>query len=300
VGPQQVAHKSADGGVATTAKVLGWDIKEISFDVKANAPAEALGSALQLKPDAVLNFGSPSSLLRPQLLQAASQNTPVILSDNGETPGKTGTTYQVNVQGNEQTGLWGTITGAYAAAQGAKHVLVVNLSQYAVLAAYTKAATDTLTKYGVKNSVLDTTAQGLGSGAVPGQIVSAVQKNPDIDWVLLSLGDMATGLHPALNAAGFSRVKIGGEGASEADIAALKNGTEAVWAAFPAAIAGTYRFDAAVRVLGGEDPTKINYLTPTQLLTPDNVRTAPLDADNYYVGVPGYLDFFTKLWKAHC
>jgi ABC-type sugar transport system substrate-binding protein len=299
-GPEPVAHQTTASTVAI-AKLLGWNTKVIQFGTDPNAPQVALDAALAQKPDAVITYGTPRALIQAQLQRATSLGIPVMLSDNAETPGVTGKAYQTNINGSEQVGIWGKLTAAYAAAQGAKHALVVNLSQYPVLQDYTNAVTSTLTKYGVKSSVLNTTAADLASGADPGKIVAELQRSPDIDWILLSLGDMTTGLQSALSAAGIAnRVKIGGEAASTANLQALKNGTEAVWVGFPTAIVGAYRLDAVARLLSGEDPTKVDYITPTQLLTPNNINSAPFGAGGYYLGIPTYSDVFKHLWTAHC
>jgi hypothetical protein len=50
-------------------------------------------------------------------------------------------------------------------------------------------------------------------------------------------------------------------------------------------------------VFNGEslDPNN-NSLLPTQLITQDNVSSAPIDTDGYYLGVPDYKDQYLKLW----
>jgi hypothetical protein len=110
---------------------------------------------------------------------------------------------------------------------------------------------------------------------------------------------MATGLKAALRGASAgSKVKIGGESASIANITALKKKDEDVWTGFAAKIHGWRRIDAASRVFNGEslDPNN-NSLLPTQLLTQDNVNSAPIDTDGYYLGVPDYKDQYLKLWQ---
>jgi ribose transport system substrate-binding protein len=148
-----------------------------------------------------------------------------------------------------------------------------------------------------KTTYLDTQITDLAGGKIPGEVVSQIQKNPDIDWVILCLGDMATGLKAALRGAGQTKVHIGGESASTANITALKNKDEDVWTGFAAKIHGWRRIDMAARVFNGEslDPNN-NTLLPTQLLTQDNIGSAPIDADGYYLGVPEYQSQFKKLW----
>ena len=299
-GPEPTSIRSTED-TAAAAKLLGWKTSFVRWGTGADGAQTALDAALDEKPDGIIHFGSPASLIQGQLDRATKLGIPVVLSDNGGQQGVKGTTYQTNAQGDNMTGKWGDVLSTYLAAKGSKKALVVDLALYPVLHAFTVQSEATLTKYGVKSAVLNSTVDDLVGGKLPAKIVSEVQRDPDIDWVLLSLPDMATGLTAALAAAGLAdKVKIGGEGGATANLDALKKGNEDAWTAFPTAIAGAYRIDAMARVLDGQDPTKVNYDTPTQLLVPDNIANAPVASDGYYVGIPNYADFFTKLWKGAC
>jgi hypothetical protein len=110
---------------------------------------------------------------------------------------------------------------------------------------------------------------------------------------------MTTGLHAALRSAGLTtKVQVGGESASTANIQELKAKEDAVWSGFAAVIHGFYRADAFARIFNGESlaPDNTSQL-PTQLLTQQNINSAPLDSTGYYVGYPAYASYFAKLWK---
>ena len=301
--PQAVTRKTNDG-LEAGAKVLGWTVVRQPVGTGPEDPAKAFDAALDQHPDAVLVSGNPSSTFRTQLARANAEGVKVLLSDNGEPAGTTGTATTISLDDFNQTGLWGKMNADYAAAQGAKHVLVVDLSIYPILHAWTQGVSAELKTIApnTKTTVIDPQVTDLVGGNIPNLIVSEIQRTPDINWVLLSLGDMTTGLDAALRAANLtSQVSIGGESASTANVTALKAGTEDAWTGFAAEIHGMYRIDALVRLFNGEDPTKIDYASlPTQLLTPDNIGKAPLDSAGYYVGVPNYLDYFTNLWKKAC
>jgi ABC-type sugar transport system substrate-binding protein len=301
--PQAVTRKTNDG-LEAGAQLLGWKVIRQPVGTGPEDPAKAFDAALDQHPDAVLVSGNPSSVFRAQLDRANQLGIPVLLSDNGEPAATTGTATTISLDNFDQTGLWGKMNADYAAAQGAKHVLVVDLSLYPILHAWTQGVTDELKKTApdTKSTVIDPQVTDLVGGNIPNLIVSEIQRSPDIDWVLLSLGDMTTGLDAALRAAGLSdQVSIGGESASTANVKALKEGTEDAWTGFAAEIHGMYRIDALTRLFTGEDPTKIDYAhLPTQLLTPDNIDKAPLDSEGYYVGVPDYKSYFQQLWKKNC
>ena len=302
--PQAVTRKTNDG-LEAGAQLLGWTVVREPVGTGPEDPQRAFDAALDRNPDAVLVSGNPSSTFREQLDRATAAGVPVLISDNGEDVGVSGTTYTIGLDDFNQTGLWGKMNADYAAAQGAAHVLIVDLSLYPILHAWAEGAAAELAEIAPDTAVttLDAQITDLVAGEIPARIVSEIQRNPDIDWVLLALGDMTTGLDAALRAAGLAeQVSIGGESASTANVAALQEGAEDAWTGFAAEIHGMYRIDALARIFAGEDPTGNESYSelPTQLMTPDNIGDAPLDDEGYYVGVPDYLDHFEGIWKANC
>jgi len=229
--PQAVTRKTNDG-LEVGAKLLGWNVVRQPVDpADPQSPQKAFDAALDQNPDAVLVSGNPSSTFQAQLDRATQLKIPVLLSDNGEDPGVNGTAYTIGLDDFNQTGLWGKMNADYAASKGAKSVLIIDLSLYPILHAWAESAASTLDDYGIENTTYDAQLTDLAGGTIPDRIVSELQRNPDIDWVLLSLGDMTTGLDAALSAAGLD-VSIGGESASTANVEGLKNGTEDAWTGF--------------------------------------------------------------------
>jgi ABC-type sugar transport system substrate-binding protein len=298
--PQAVTRKTNDG-LEVGAKMLGWTVKRQPIGSGPEDPAKAFDAALDQKPDAVLASGNPASTLRAQLDRAKREGVTVLISDTGEPVGSDGSVHTIGLDDFDQTGLWGKMTGEYAVSEGAKHVLVVDLSLYPILHAYSESAAKSVEELGAKATVIDTQITDLISGKIPANVVSEIQRNPDIDWVLLALGDMATGLDAALKGAGFAdKVKVGGESASTANVAALKAGAEDAWTGFAAEIHGMYRVDALARLFNDEKLVSEYSELPTQLLTPENINEAPIDEEGYYVGVPDYQQHFEEIWKANC
>lgn len=300
--PQAVTRKTNDG-LEVGAKILGWKVIRQPVGTGPEDPQKAFDAALDQHPDAVLVSGNPSATFSAQLARANQLHIPVLLSDNGEAAGTKGTATTISLDNFDQTGLWGKMNADYAAAQGAKHVLVVDLSIYPILHAWTQGVQNELKKVSpnTKVTTIDPQVTDLVGGNIPNLIVSAIQRSPDTDWILLSLGDMTTGLDAALRGAQITNVKIGGESASTANVAALQKGTENAWTGFAAEIHGMYRIDALARLFEGEDPSKVDYSKlPTELLTPSNIKKAPLDSDGYFVGIPDYAKYFQNLWKSGC
>ena len=287
-------------GFADAAAAVGWTVSVVPEGTGPEDPGKALGQCIDQHPDAIFISGQTLSTMRSQIERAKSEKIPVFQSDSGEPVKQDGSIYVMSLDSFQQTGAWGKMIADYIATKGSKHTLVVDLSLYPILHAFSEGVVNELKAVSpsTKTTLQDTQITDLIGGKIPSQVVSAIQRNPDIDWVVFCLGDMTTGLKAALTGASLgSKVKIGGESASTANITALKNKNEDVWTGFAAKIHGWRRIDAAARVFNNEsiDPNN-NALLPTQLLTQDNVASAPLDTDGYYLGVPDYKNQFLKLW----
>ncbi|WP_448624248.1 sugar ABC transporter substrate-binding protein [Geodermatophilus sp. URMC 64] len=290
-----------DEGLAEAIQELGWTLEVVQEGTGPEDPAKAFDAAIDMAPDAILISGNPLATMRTQVERAKAANIVVLQSDSGEPVGQDGSVYTLSLDSFDQTQLWGQMIADYVAVDGSKRALIVDLSLYPILHAFSEGAQQELEKVApdTEASVMDVQIQDFIAGSVPGQIVSEIQRNPDTDFIILSLGDMATGLDAALRAAGLDQqVRVGGESAGLANIEALRDGTQHVFTGFAALIHGWQRADALARIFNGDplDPNLESTL-PTQLITQDNVDEAPLDDEGYYVGVEDFRDQFKELWQ---
>jgi ribose transport system substrate-binding protein len=298
---QEPTSLKTDAGLREGITALGWTLDVVQEGTSPEDPAKAFDQALDLRPDAILISGNPLSALRAQVERAKRENVVVLQSDSGDTAGQDGSVYTLTLDDFDQTGLWGTMIADYVAVQGSKRTLIVDLSLYPILHAFSEGARAELLKVApdTEVEVLDVQIQDFVAGRVPSQIVSEIQRNPDTDVVVLALGDMATGLNAALRGAGLvEQVRIAGESAGTANIEALRSKEQHVFTGFAALVHGWRRADALARIFNGDplDPNNSSRL-PTQLLTPDNIGAAPLDEEGYYVGVKDFRDQYKRLWK---
>ena len=61
----------------------------------------------------------------------------------------------------------------------------------------------------------------------PSNIVSVLERNPSLNWIVYTVGDLSLGVDPALKAAGIlGKVSIGGNAPDQTNLIALRNGTE--------------------------------------------------------------------------
>jgi ribose transport system substrate-binding protein len=144
-----------------------------------------------------------------------------------------------------------------------------------------------------KLTSLNSSLAKIESGAVISAIVSALQKDRSIKYVLASNGPFINGLEAAMKAAGITGVKIAGGSPSITNEQNLLNGTEAAWTGQNYAYNGWQVVDSAARHLEGMPISPDAGGAPQQLLTKDNVGT-PSDQMNEPANYP---DQFKALWK---
>ena len=105
--------------------------------------------------------------------------------------------------------------------------------------------------------------------------MSYLQTHPDVKYVNLAIGDLATGLPEALDAAGHRRdVKIVGGVPNVDQIQSLIDGTTDAWKTLPRVSAAWMMVDAMARYDQGMDTTVDEVVAAAPIFTPDNVRVA--------------------------
>lgn len=139
-----------------------------------------------------------------------------------------------------------------------------------------------------------TIAQFVG-GQIPGIMVSALRRDPSIQYMFFDTGQLSKGILPALDAAGLlSSVKVGGRSASPAELQGLKDKQMVVWTMQSFGLYGYAALDAALRVVTKSSGITGNAVLPMQLLTTVNINSAP---DPYEVVPANALAMYKKLWR---
>ncbi len=139
-----------------------------------------------------------------------------------------------------------------------------------------------------------TIAQFVG-GQIPGIMVSALRRDPSVDYMFFDTGQLSKGILPALDSAGLlSKVKVGGRSASAAELQGLRDKQMVVWTMQSFGVYGFAALDAALRVVTKSSGITGNAVLPVQLLTTVNVDSAP---DPYEVVPANALAMYKKLWR---
>jgi ABC-type sugar transport system substrate-binding protein len=284
-------------GIKAAAGTLGWSYQTLTVD--QNNPATVASnmlSAINGGADAVVVSATPSAIFKPALAEAKKRGTAIIDVSSGNTP-TDGITALVN-NASQNGPVWGKILalGALADAEKAhataKMVLVTSPIFETILGPTDKAAQQTVSQVcpSCGFDTLNIAADRLFSGKAPADVVSYLQRHPDVKYVLQSSSLTDQGLVPALKGAGLTGVKIYGVAPLKAQVAALAAGDEQGWVVDPLNVLGWMAADAAARSFTGDDPTVYGDVgVPSYLLTTDNA-SGPVEAPE------DYQDQFKQLW----
>ncbi|WP_113701174.1 sugar ABC transporter substrate-binding protein [Nonomuraea lactucae] len=259
-------------GATKAAQALGWKTKTVVASFTPEGFKETWDTVLQDKPDAVVMAGVvPTDTVIDQVTQANEQGIVVVgygldVQAGGDSPFTFGTTSAkaLSVDGREQ-GL-----AVINDAKGATDVLIVNDPAQVPTKAQVAASTEVLKSVGSRVALLKVSSSEIGKG-VPAQIVTNLQANPGVKYVLLPNDDFLSGVPQALKSAGLDHVKVVGEAASEESKAALENGQLLASTAHPVLINGWYLVDAIVRKMVGDPIADANPMWESVIVTRDNV-----------------------------
>ncbi|MBC7630958.1 substrate-binding domain-containing protein [Aeromicrobium sp.] len=295
---EPVAKLESDA-MAAGAQALGWRFETVSVAPNAEGPQQALQSAIAKKPDGISFSGAPSSAFGAATVQAAADAGIALLGDTVvEDP--SGPIISTSLDNATQVANWGKMVAAQFVvnSKGLGHGATFTLSEYPILVAWQEAVKKYVDEWcpACKLTEIDSQASDIGT-KLPASLVSTFQRDPSLKYAMFSVGDMTLGLTPAMQAAGLSDVEVSGETPAEANIEAIRAGTEAGWTGFPVYILGWRVIDMWARHFNGDDLAPAEkVLLPLQMITPDNIDDVELNDAGYYVGVSDYEDEFKKLW----
>jgi ribose transport system substrate-binding protein len=280
---------------AQAAADAGWQYKNLISGATPTAQQAAMSSAIQLNPAGILTSGIPNATIQTQLTLAAQKGIWVNTSASTDPP--SGAMFDTSIANPAQLAEWGKMVAAYVVVQsnGKADVQDFSLPVFPILLDFDTAFIAALKQWCPACKVTQNPQQASAIGTTtPQAVVSTVTRNPSTNWLIFDLGDLATGVNPALSAAGLHGLHIGGLTADTPNIAALKSKTQDVWTAYSLPIVAYRQVDSFARKFEGM--ATLNAALPTQLLTQDNVNSMVADSGQNYVGVANYRSQFLTLW----
>ena len=282
-------------GALEAAKAIGWRTKVIKWNTAdLQTVLSAMDEALTLKPAAVTLTGIPQELWadREKAFEAAgAMIIPIAVADL-----KLSKTVPMGAAMKADYVADGKLVGNWfiADSNAEGKALVADVPAYPVLTAHGTGFKDAVAAGCKKCSVtsLEVTVPQLAKGEFVPSVVSALQKDPSIKYVITTNGAFIDGLSAALDAAGMKDIKIAGGSATINNLAALDTGTEDAWAGEAIHMDGWIAIDIAARAMLGMEIPDSGGRRVQQLFTKGNVGTPTLSLDK----PDNFRDEFKKLW----
>ena len=295
VGTSEPSNVLCQTAVEQAAHAIGWSYSEISYDPANPATLQAaFQSALAKHPNYVVEAGVPTTLIPSSTIQQFQQ-AGVKLAVTASYPSTLTSTIIAGTDGYANDALMGQELAYYFVANsgGKGNALIEHVPAYSILDAFTGAFTSTVKSLcpSCQYQFVNVTLPQLAAGQTSSLVVSALRRNPAVNYLVYDDGDFADGITSALAAAGLSNVKVIGQAADTQGLAGLRAGTEAAWTGYSPTYEGYETVDAMIRNAEGlpNDPNEA--VQPTQLLTPSTVGAAAA------WNLPGdALSQFLKLW----
>lgn len=278
-------------------EALGWTLEVVSHDGTPESLKEAYAQAVRDKPDGVLSSGYPRVMFEEELAELAAANIPVIQVTVTDSPGD-GITAVIN--GPARNAEAGRQLALYSAveSEGEANVLWVTTSYPIVVPTLDGADGEGGFKPTLEGlcdcpiESLDVPPEAIGVDS-PARIVSALQANPDINYVVSPLGDLFVGLPGALKDAGLAdRVTLVTHDQNPTLSAAVEDGTISAIVGFPGPEEMFQAVDIFLRFFADVEFSAKSDDFPSWIITKGNV---PDTTENYPL-VEDYQEQYFALW----
>ncbi|MFT6391115.1 MAG: ribose transport system substrate-binding protein, partial [Ilumatobacter sp.] len=240
-------------GFADAAEALGWNLEVISFATDA---APAFQQAIDQGVDYVAITGTAPALIQDQLDQANAAGIPTMSCFDATEPSPDG--YAMQCGDATAVALAGDLisNAIIADSGGTANVMMVNIPDFTVLkveadasrAAYEANCPDCVF------SELALTLDQLLAGEVAGAILSAVQADPEIEYIHFAFDGLAGGVSSTLQEAELLEgLKLVGVDYNGAILQEIVDGTMQFWTTNPKEYSAWLMMDAMARDSVGMD-----------------------------------------------
>ena len=295
-------------GVEAAVKALGWTFKSTSHQDTPETVAAAFDAAIAAKPDVVMSSGNPREWFADQLATLQGMNIPVISWSlpEGYEPGNG---IAANVLSADDYYFYGALMADYAVANSPnKNIRFVGLPVFPVLSLVQQGFNDEIAAIcpDCKVETQEIAISDIGVN-LPGQIVSALQADPALDFIVYAFGGMMYGVPDALDAAGlidqakavsqaggpmnFDFIAKGRHQLGEVALASELLGWRVTDMAVSLLSGGTISKAPATESISGRPDIGLNGL-PLQILQADTIA----DPTALWPGVVGFQDKFLARW----
>jgi ribose transport system substrate-binding protein len=289
----QCAEETTMFRQATAA--VGWNLKVINYQTANPATlVSGLQQALQDKPTAVSLVGLPYAVWSSVVPAYKSAGVAIIPMYVGDVP--LNSTIVANIATPSDYAVWGKLLANwFISDSGASgKALLVNVTGLAPSPVIVSAFQQTVKSGCAKCSVttFDQTFADVQAGSLPSAVVSELQRNPDIKYVISAEQPLSAGVSQAISADGLSDIKLAGTSGEQTEESQVKSGV--LSAVTPTALnfATWLVVDAALRFSEGA-PQPTGTPLPTVLIT----KSSSITPSDTFAYPADWQEQFKTLWK---
>lgn len=278
------------------ASVLDWSVSPIQGGATPETMIDGVQQAIDTQPDGIVILASvPASVLATPIAKAEAAGIPVVtIAASGQTVGD-GVIASLGAKAADVATGEAMANWVIADSNGEANAVFFNVPQLDSNNNTKVAFEETFTKNCEGCSLDEATFNLLDIGAkVPGQVVSYLQANPDIDYVAFPFGAAATGVAAAVKSAGVgSGVKVVSRVATPENQANVASGLEAMTIGEEVVEYGWRSADAIARdAIGDSLECCAEPVGEYQILTKENLTNPKVPW-----GTPDVKATFTEIWQ---
>jgi ABC-type sugar transport system substrate-binding protein len=285
-----------DQGMMDAGAALGWNVDITAVDATdPQAIPNAMLRAISENADFIEISAGNIQALGEGMGAAMEAGIPVVFGAGvGEPQGEANGLYGNTLSDGTMVNVLATVDKVIVDSGGVGSMLLVNAPDFPILAPIDPAAQQHVADNCPRCTLelLPIAAADLG-GDVASNIVSALRRSSDIEYVVTTFSTLAIGLRPALDAAGLNEIKIYLSGADEADVELIANGDVEAGVLYPRNGYPWLLFDQIARISVGMDPLQEQHAaTNLQLWTADNIPEGQTTWDS-----PNLEEQYKELWQ---
>ena len=282
--------------VATAAKTLGWTSKSVSFDGTPEDTLKKIQQAISESPDGIIINGVPRETYEAAVEQAKAKKIPIV-TQMGELEGEAIDPF-IAVQYQADTfDVMSNATANFVIVDsgGKANALSVGYANFPLSERIADKMKESLEANCPDCSAKKIRVQAADTGTkLPAQLVSEIQRDPKINYIMLQDAAMAGGVDAALREAGLTdKVKVLGNNVTPEVIQSTVEGTELGWMAFSLRAAAFQGVDAIARHLVGDEQQDVPLMN--QMLTKSTLPAKPTP-DTWENLPPDLQEQYKKLW----
>jgi ribose transport system substrate-binding protein len=281
------------GYLHTALAAVGWNLKILNFQVANPASlVTGLKQALQYHPVAVSFIGTPYALWSNVVPQYTTAKVALIPMYDGTVP--LSSAVPAGVEPSSRSELEGKIDANWLTAEsgGTGKALLVDIAGLGASTDFTEGfnAAVSSTCPGCSLTTVQVSLSDVVAGKLAGTVVSALQRNPSIKYVISAVQPESATVPAALESAGITGIKLIGAAGGKQEIAGVNSGQLAM--VTPTAINyGSWSVvDAALRY--AEGAPAVSEVAPLMVIT----ASSHVPASDTFAYPNDWEQQFEKLW----